>query len=185
MSKQLKILLFTAFLLWSPYLNLAYRTYSIEGIVANHFEGHSNTSFSLTQKERVCVINFMVELFKPLKKHMVHVVALSSPAVGPRLTFLNRTINTCKMLKKKNSNDFLYVFFVGALKRFTNSSLMCPLAKGKYFFNNFQFDVNILPSFIPIVDQKIWFYVRSYDLHSDGREENFLEVRTNGTLRNK
>lgn len=185
MSNQVKLILFSIFLLWMFQFNLSKRIYTIDKIVHHNIEGCTNASFNVTQKNGNFVINAVIDVLKPLKKHMIQIQVFSLPVNSPRLTILNRTVNTCKMLKKKSSNDFIYVFFVSALKRHTNSTLTCPLAKGTYIFKNLQLNVNVLPSFFPVADQKILFHSRSYDLFSDGREETFLEVNATGTLKNK
>lgn len=185
MANQVKFLLFSAILLWTTQLIHGKRAYTIENIIVDTFEGHTNVTYNLTQKDGIYSVSAVIHLLKPLTNYMVQVEAVSVPVIGPRITFLNRTVNACRMLKRKNSNDFIYVFFVTAIKRHSNTTISCPLGEGKYFFNNFQFDINLLPSFIPMLDQKILFSARSYELHDNGDEEHYLVIRVNGTLKNK
>lgn len=185
MSIDIKIYKIFIFLLIFITQSSAKRTYTIDNISAETFDGHTNVTFNLTENAGVYLMSAVVDLMKPLTNYMVHVETISVPVVGPRITLLNRTINACRMLRRKNSNDFVYVFFLNALMKHTNSTIKCPMKVQKYFFTDVQLDVNKLPSFIPILDQKIIFYARSYELHNDGQEENFLIIRANGTLKNK
>uniref|UniRef100_A0A336L7M9 CSON004493 protein n=1 Tax=Culicoides sonorensis TaxID=179676 RepID=A0A336L7M9_CULSO len=60
------------------------------------------------------------------------------------------------------------------------NSLSCPVKAMTYSINKFQLDMDQLPSFIPVIDQQIYFYARSFNLNNDGSEENYLIVkRTN------
>lgn len=185
MSNQVKFLLVSALTLHTLHLIFAERFYTIDNIIADSFEGRTSASFNLTHNDGIYLMNAVIHLLKPITNYMVQIEGISVPVIGPRITFLNRTVNACRMLKKKNSNDFIFVFFVNAIKRHSNTTLSCPLGEGKYFFHNFQLDINKLPSLIPLFDQKILLYIRSYELHDDGSEENYLIIKANGTLKNK
>uniref|UniRef100_A0A336LAB7 CSON007182 protein n=1 Tax=Culicoides sonorensis TaxID=179676 RepID=A0A336LAB7_CULSO len=164
--------------------SIARRTFFIENFEAEDFEGRSIVTFNYTKKDGTYLINGLIHVLKPIQNYMVQVESTSIPNIGPRITFINRTVNACKMFKKKNQNDFLFKFFVTTIKKYSNVSLSCPVKALTYSINKFQLDMDQLPSFIPVIDQQIHFYARSFNLNTDGSEENYLIVKNKWLLIN-
>uniref|UniRef100_A0A336N3I0 CSON010473 protein n=1 Tax=Culicoides sonorensis TaxID=179676 RepID=A0A336N3I0_CULSO len=128
------------------------RTFFIENFEAEDFEGRSIVTFNYTKKDGTYLINGLIHVLKPIQNYMVQVESTSIPSIGPRITFINRT-------------------------KYSNVSLSCPVKAMTYSINKFQLDMDQLPSFIPVIDQQIYFYARSFNLNNDGSEENYLIVK--------